>query len=208
MDAWAVPGSTHVRPPYDDVLDVVRAMIAVVPVDEDWYLAEYPTVARVVLRTPDETAAIHFRKHGYFEGRQPFAAGWRDLRQPVPFRELAKSFRLVVARGGLLADFDRNDFLDSIKTILALVSVDDEWYRKTYPGAADEVLSGRSSSAAEHYATTGYFQGLLPADVDVDDEWYVKRYSHVRVGLAEGVASSAKDHFMRIGYGEGCLPRP
>jgi hypothetical protein len=208
LGAWTVPGTTRVRAPYDDVLDVLRAMLVIVPVNEEWYLAEYPAVARPVVRTRGETAAIHFRKHGYFEGRQPFADGWCDLRQPVPFLELAKSFRTVVARGGLLADFDRDDFLDAIKKILRLVRVDDEWYRKTYPVAAEDIKFGRSPSAAEHYVTTGYFQGLLPADIDVDADWYMARYAHVRTGLAEGVAHSAKDHFLRIGYGEGCQPTP
>jgi hypothetical protein len=206
LTTWAVPGSTRIRPPYDDVLDVLRAMMAIVPVDEAWYLAEYPDVAGFIDRNKDETAASHFRKHGYFRGRHPFADGWRGLERPVCFTELCGKCRIIPARGGLFAEMDREDFLHMVRRILRAVRVDEEWYRSTYPGAAAEIESGRFSTATEHYVTTGYFEGGLPADVEVDADWYLGRYAHVRTGLAIGVADSAKDHFLRIGYGEGCQP--
>ena len=207
LKKWTVPDTTRVRAPYDDVLDVLRAMLAIVPVDETWYLAEYPDVSAWVGRVKDESAASHFRKHGYFDGRQPFAEGWQGLQRPVPCKELTRHLRLSPGREGLVAQIERQDFLGMIQAMLRAVRVDDLWYRTTYPGAAADIRGGRYSTAAAHYAGAGYFEGWLPEDVQVDADWYVARYAHVRAGLAAGEATSAKDHFMRIGYGEGCQPK-
>jgi len=212
MDQWltacAVPGTTRVRPTYDDVLDVLRALLAVVPVDEPWYLTEYPDVVGFMARMPDETATSHFRKHGYFNGRLPFADGWQGLRAPVRFTELTRQLRIRPARGVLYAEMEREEFLAMVKVMLRTVSVDASWYCNAYPEAANEIEPTAAATAAEHYANRGYFKGFLPVDVEVDPEWYVGRYAHVRNGLAAGVATSAKDHFLRIGYGEGCRPTP
>jgi hypothetical protein len=212
MDRWltacTVPGTTRVRPSYDDVLDVLRAMIAIVPVNEEWYLTQYPDVVGFMSRLPDETATSHFRKHGYFNGRLPFADGWQGLRAPVRFTELTRNLRIVPARGMLYAEMEREDFLVMVRVLLRTLSVDELWYRKAYPEAANEIDATGIATAAEHYATSGYFKGWLPVDIDVDPDWYVARYGHVRNGLAAGVATSAKDHFLRIGYGEGCQPTP
>jgi len=210
MDRWlracAVPGTTRVRPTYDDLLDVLRAMIAMVPVHEEWYLAQYPEVAGYMKRLSGETATSHFHKHGYFNGRMPFADGWQGLRAPVRFKELRQNLRIVPARGTLYAEMEREDFLGMVRIILRNVSVDERWYLTAYPAVAQDIEALGCGTVTEHYATTGYFKGWLPVDLDVDADWYVARYAHVRNGLAAGVASSAKDHFLRIGYGEGCRP--
>jgi hypothetical protein len=207
MTAWALPDSTRIRPPYDDVIDVLRSMISIVPVDEPWYWIEYPEFAHSAPETRDETATDHFRKHGYFRGFRPFAEGWQSLPQPVPFLDLVAQFHLVPVRGRLFVEIERDRFLAIVRQQLDLIAVDEAWYREAYPDAAGHIAAGRYDSAKGHYVATGYFDGYLPADVDVDEPWYVSRYAHVRTGLAEGAASSAKDHYLRIGYGEGCRAR-
>jgi hypothetical protein len=212
MDKWlagcAVPGTTLVRPPYDDVLDVLRALVAIVPVDEPWYFAAYPAIVATLANMPGMTATTHFHKHGYFEKRRPFAAGWRGLRLPIPFTELKSRFRMVVGRGRLLAEIERDDFLDLVREMLGSVPVDEAWYQAMYPTANESIRYGRAATAAAHYVATGYFEGSLPADVDVDEGWYFARYEHVRNSLAIGSSISPKDHFLRIGYREGCRPSP
>ncbi len=212
MNQWlaarAKPGTTLVSLLYDDVVDVVTGLIAVIPVDEDWYLTTYPAVARSVLALPDETPASHYRKHGYFDRREPFAPGWRGLRRPLPFIELKARLKPIVARGRLHVEIERSDFLDVVRAILRSVQVDEAWYCKAYPEADAAIRSAEVSSAAEHYARTGYFQGFFPTAVAVDEDWYTSRYAHVRTGLQNGVATSALDHFTRIGYAEGCRPAP
>jgi hypothetical protein len=202
------PDSARLTPAYDDVLDVLKAFLQAIPVDADWYKAEYPAVADFLLRSPFHTATSHFQKHGYFEGRRPFAPGWRGLVAPVPFAQLKTSLRINPARGRLRADIARDDFLSLIKTILTAVPVDEAWYRATYRKAAKGIEDGRFASAIDHYAKQGYFDGCLPFDIAVDDEWYASRYDHVMTGLQRGVAKSAQDHFIRVGYTEGCRPTP
>jgi hypothetical protein len=199
---------TRLTPPYDDVLEVLRGFLQAIPVDEEWYTAEYPAILALLRLMPSETATSHFQKNGYFEGRKPFAPGWRDLAAPVPFAQLKTSLRIIPMRGHLQADIARDDFLDLIKTILRAVPVDQSWYRATYPKAAKEIDIGTFSSVTLHFAEQGYFEGYYPFEIVVDETWYVSRYDHVRTGLELGVAKSAQDHFIRLGYDEGCLPTP
>ncbi|WP_216856474.1 hypothetical protein, partial [Acidisphaera sp. S103] len=71
MSRHAAPDNVHLMAIYDDVVDVLKKFLEAVPVDEDWYLAEYPAIGGFVKRTPTESASSHFYKHGYFEGRKP-----------------------------------------------------------------------------------------------------------------------------------------
>jgi hypothetical protein len=206
--ACAATDTTRLAPTYDDVLDVLKGLLAAIPVDEDWYKVKYPAVADFITRVGTETAASHFQKHGYFEGREPFEPGWRGLTRPVCFAELKADLNVNPCRGRLLVDIERVEFLGMVKKILRAVPVDDTWYRATYPATATLIDDGTFLSATDHYAEQGYFDGRLPFDVAVDDEWYASRYDHVRIGLERGVAKSAKDHFIRMGYSEGCRPTP
>lgn len=196
------------RPTYDDLLDVLCGLLAVVPVDSDWYQEQYPAVAEMVARNPEETPASHFQKHGYFEGRQPFSPGWRDLQLPVPFAEFKTQFKMTPSRGRLYASIGRDEFLRLVKTILMAVPVDEIWYRTTYPLAEKMISSGTSSSARDHYIEQGYFKNYIPFEIKIDSDWYLSRYSHDRMGIDRGYARSAADHFVRIGYAEGCRPVP
>ena len=210
MDRWltacVVPGTTLVRPLYDDVLDVLRALVAIVPVDEAWYRAEYPSLAILISRTIDETPTTHFRKHGYFEGREPFAPGWLGLRRPIPFAELKTNIRVRVGRGRLLAEIEREDFLGLVRKVLSSISVDESWYQAAYPTAGRTSDLGASHPRPATIGRRATSRAFYPPDVDVDETWYRARYAHVRTSLAVGSAVSAKDHFVRIGYGEGCQP--
>lgn len=58
---------------YDEFIDAIRAVLAVVEVDEAWYLATYPDVAEAVRAGHIGSAREHFLYNGYFEGRWPFA---------------------------------------------------------------------------------------------------------------------------------------
>jgi hypothetical protein len=205
---YAVEGNPRLTLPYDDLLDVVKGFLEEIPVDDDWYKAEYPAIAGYLLRMPTETPASHFRKHGYFEGRRPFLPGWRGLTDPVPFAQMKTRLRIIPARGRLRVDIGPDDLLEIIRTLLMAVPIDGSWYQATYSEAAEAIAGGLFASAADHYARQGYFNGNLPFDPVVDEEWYVSRYDHVRVGLSRGHEESAQDHFKRLGYNEGCRPTP
>jgi hypothetical protein len=208
MDGYAVAGTTRLTLLYDDVLDVLKGFLREIPVDDSWYKAEYPAVADYLSRMPTETPNSHFQKHGYFEGRRPFAVGWRDLIDPVPFAQLKTRLRIIPTRGRLNVDIERDDFVAIVKNMLMAIPIDCSWYRTSYPEAAKAVDNDTFPSVAHHYAERGYFEGRLPFEIAVDADWYVSRYGHVRIGLERGVAKSAQDHFMRLGYIEGCRPTP
>jgi hypothetical protein len=190
---------------YDDIVDVLKAFVGSIPVDEAWYLSKYPAVAELVRNVRTETASSHFRMHGYFEGRRPFAAGWNGYAEPVPFDRLKPRLRLTPTRDGLKAFVSRDDFIALIKQLLRAVPVDTEWYCQSYPIGR---VGFEAPDRASHFAEVGYFKGWLPSDIEVDIEWYQRRYEHVRRGLELGLAVDAKDHFLKMGYREGCRPIP
>ena len=65
-------GEATVAGSYDDLLDAVRLLLTGIDVNEDWYLAQNPDIARAVAAGEVESARRHFIEHGYFEGRLPF----------------------------------------------------------------------------------------------------------------------------------------
>ena len=66
-------GTLTVQMTYEEFLDVIRAMLAPVEVDEAWYLEAYPDVAEAIRSGRIGSAREHFMFNGYFEGRWPFA---------------------------------------------------------------------------------------------------------------------------------------
>jgi hypothetical protein len=208
MDSCVTAGRGHLTFSYDDILDVFRGFLLVVPVDEDWYKAEYPAILEFLVQMPTETAASHFRKHGYFEGRKPFPPSSQDRTAPVPFDELQNRLRIIPALGRLTIEIARDDLVKLIKALLRAVPVDAEWYRANYPDVAKTIDSGMLASAADHYVEWGYFEGRIPFDIAVDSDWYMIRYDYVRTELERGVVGSAQDHFIRVGYKQGCRPTP
>ena len=53
------------------MLAVLKAMLASVAVDDDWYRTHYPDVAAAIDAGEYESTQRHFMEHGYFEGRLP-----------------------------------------------------------------------------------------------------------------------------------------
>jgi hypothetical protein len=65
-------GKLTVSATYDAFLAMVRAMLAVIDVDEAWYLEQYPDVVTGIANGKVSSARDHFVHNGYFEGRLPF----------------------------------------------------------------------------------------------------------------------------------------
>jgi len=65
-------GKQTVHGSYDDLVRLVRALIAGIRVDEAWYLKRYPDIAEAIKAGVVESAQKHFVYDGYFEGRVPF----------------------------------------------------------------------------------------------------------------------------------------
>ena len=57
---------------YDDIKRMISRLLAMVDVDEDWYLMRNPDIAEAVREGRAKSGRDHFINNGYFEGRQPF----------------------------------------------------------------------------------------------------------------------------------------
>jgi hypothetical protein len=53
-------------------MQLIRRLIADVPVDERWYPESYPDIADAIQQGVVSSAKAHFVQDGYFEGRAPF----------------------------------------------------------------------------------------------------------------------------------------
>ena len=56
---------------YQDFLEIARLFLRAVPVDEGWYLDEYPDVAEAIKAGQFKSPRHHFVENGYLEGRRP-----------------------------------------------------------------------------------------------------------------------------------------
>ena len=65
-------GKLMVSASYDEFLEMVRAVLSTIEVDEEWYLATYPDVVVGIKNGKVSSARDHFMHNGYFEGRLPF----------------------------------------------------------------------------------------------------------------------------------------
>jgi hypothetical protein len=65
-------GTPVVTGTYEEFLELIRALLVSVQVDETWYLNTYPDVAEAIKEGKVATAREHFMYDGYFEGRWPF----------------------------------------------------------------------------------------------------------------------------------------
>ena len=65
-------GRLMVSASYDEFLEMVRAVLSTIEVDEEWYLATYPDVVVGIKNGKVSSARDHFMYNGYFEGRLPF----------------------------------------------------------------------------------------------------------------------------------------
>ncbi len=94
----------------------------------------------------------------------------------------------------------------ALRLLLPAVSVDELWYRRTYPDVAEAIDAGLFKSARDHFVQNGWFEGRRPYEIEVDEDWYLATYDDVAEGVETGEIASATEHFRRHGYREGRLP--
>jgi hypothetical protein len=80
---------------YENLLEMIKCLLSIVDVDEEWYVVQYPDVAQAIGQGKTVSARQHFIDSGYFEGRLPYLI-------PVDERWYLKSYPDVAAgvRGG------------------------------------------------------------------------------------------------------------
>jgi hypothetical protein len=192
----------------DDIIEIVRQMIFAVPLDERWYLEQYPAVASAISCGAARSAVHHFTAHGYFEGRRPFAEETARRKYPVQFSEIKRSLLVKPARRALNVDLTYDEYLALIRRLLVGVEVDEDWYRATYDDIPTVLSATGFPSVRHHFVQFGYFEHRMPFDIPVDEEFYLSVYPGIRGAIDRGVVCSARDHFIRFGYKEGRIPNP
>ena len=94
-----VKGELMVSCSYENMVRMLRKLIAGVQVDEGWYLERYADIAEAIQKGIVESPKAHFLNDGYFEGRMPF---------PIKVDE-----RYYLAENTGVADFVRKGTLKS-----------------------------------------------------------------------------------------------
>ena len=210
MNEWClrhtVDAKLRIEAAYDEFLDVVRKVLAPVPVDEQWYAAEYPGVASAIAGGAFGSASQHYAVHGYFENRLPFRTEEPGRRLPIGFAELKATLNVVPTRAGLRVHFERQEFVRCIQALLAGVPVDEEYYRSRYPEVYRNPDPARPDTGARHFVANGYFECRWPFSFPLDEGWYLNQYPDVRTEIEQGKVPSAEEHFRRRGYQQGRLP--
>ncbi len=200
-------GSESLTLRLDDLQDVLRHVLAAVPLDQDAYFAAHPGIAQEVERGHYASAAHHFVLHGYFEGRTHHASQDDSDRPALPsYKSLKSRLKVRPYQGTLYADLSFSEFCDLLRMIVGAIPVDESWYCARYPDVAEAIRKGAVASAAEHFVATGYFASRWPFPFDLDEAWYLSRYPDVRQEMTEVVGETPKEHFIRQGYGQGRFP--
>ncbi|MGE0418522.1 MAG: hypothetical protein AB7O80_17110 [Acetobacteraceae bacterium] len=71
MNVTNIRGQSFVAMPHEEMRNMLRALLAQIPIDESWYLERYPDVATAIKSGKTKSAREHFVNSGYFEGRWP-----------------------------------------------------------------------------------------------------------------------------------------
>jgi hypothetical protein len=192
---------------YDDLIDIIRRLIAALPVDSTWYLSPYPGVSAAVERRTFKSAAHHYVQHGYFEKNLPFESEGPGRRYPPTFQSIKGKLRIFPVRGSFRLHISNDELFGIVREFLAAVPVDEAFYCDLYPGIGQAVAAGKISSAADHFVRHGYFEGRMAFPMPVDETWYLDIYRDVTDAVEQGSAQSAEDHFLKFGYRQGRLPR-
>jgi hypothetical protein len=125
---------------------------------------------------------------------------------PPAFEWIKRKLDIKQNKAGLVV-MPYSKLEEFVRFLLPLVSVDEEWYKATYPDVAAGIASGNIPTAKEHFVMHGYFEGRLPHDVQVDEKWYLASNPDVAAGLKTG-GPAPKQHFLEHGYREGRSPTP
>ncbi len=72
MNLTTARGTTRVDMTYEDIQQLIRALLTSIEVDEDYYLLRNQDVADGIRVGNIRSAREHFVDHGYFEGRLPY----------------------------------------------------------------------------------------------------------------------------------------
>ena len=83
---------------------------------------------------------------------------------------------------------------------------DESFYLAANSDIKEAVARRSIASAAEHYYTTGYFEGRMPKKIMVDERFYLENNLDVSGAIRKKAVASAQEHFELAGFAEGRQP--
>lgn len=72
VEVATVRGQLKVSTSYDEFIRIIKLLVSLVEVDEEWYLRQYEDVALAIREGIFASPRAHFASNGYLEGRMPF----------------------------------------------------------------------------------------------------------------------------------------
>ena len=82
-------------------------------------------------------------------------------------------------RGQGTAPVSRRFLRVLIAEFVARAHFDQDWYAETYPDVEGARLAGDVKSLHQHFKTSGYFEGRLPAELPFDPQFYRRHYKDI-----------------------------
>jgi hypothetical protein len=83
---------------------------------------------------------------------------------------------------------------------------DDDYYLAANPDVRDALRKKEIASAADHYYSTGYFEGRMPKRFLVDEDYYVAENPDVARAIKLKRVKNGQVHFDTNGFEEGRAP--
>ena len=90
---------------------------------------------------------------------------------------------------------------------LARAELDEAWYFKRYPDAAELVKNGEFGSALDHYVRQGATEGRSP-NADFDEAYYLTLHNDVQDAVRTGRMRCGFEHYLGWGRKEGRVAKP
>src|SRR5260370_19388788 len=90
-----------------------------------------------------------------------------------------------------------------VKTLIATLPFDEEFYAAIYPDLAAARDCGSIADLRTHFFDHGYWEGRLGAPPQIDDDFYRDTYPDVAAAIARGEFTSPFDHFIKACAAEG-----
>lgn len=93
IEISTVRGELRVSLSYEDFVDILRAMLRGLEVNEAWYARTYEDIGKAIKEGIVPSAKQHFVDDGYFEGRLPFPIVVDDKWYLAENADVAESLR-------------------------------------------------------------------------------------------------------------------
>src|SRR5260370_31570603 len=90
-----------------------------------------------------------------------------------------------------------------VKTLIATLPFDEEFYAAIYPDLAAARDCGSIADLRTHFVDHGYWEGRLGAPPQIDDAFYRESYPDVAAPIDRGEFTSPLDHFIKAGAPAG-----